>query len=121
MKYALILLAIICAIGCKKKKTDINDYPHMTSQQIWDSIGFKYERKYLIYDHVNTHPYGAMIIHSDKSISEFTDLDTITYKHPLRPRFWKRPASEKTIKNFAPFLSKKSNDTAKLLAFIIGY
>lgn len=82
MKNGIIILLIISSLAsCKKKENkDINDYPHFTTQQILDSVGFDYEEKYVVFvgpDKTN----DTVIFHADHTITEIKHgKDTIIFK-----------------------------------------
>lgn len=68
----LIMFCLLFSIlGCKKKSNTIipnpQDYPHFTFQQIWDSIGFQFEKKYW----TGTFYNDTIVFHSDYSVTEY--------------------------------------------------
>lgn len=71
MKNVLICLALIGCFGCHKSPKNPQDYPHLTSQQIWDSIGFIYEKKYFAFvdNHYNLYR-DTIVFHSNHTITE---------------------------------------------------
>lgn len=81
----LISTLAIIIFSCTKSKNNSNpqDYVHFTQSQIWDSIGFKYETKYLIRKSGNTDYNDTVIFHADNTITELYIHDTIRFSTPF--------------------------------------
>ncbi len=70
LRNLLICCLFFTVLGCKKKSNTIlnpQDYPHFTFQQIWDSIGFQFEKKYWTGAFYN----DTIVVHSDYSVTEY--------------------------------------------------
>lgn len=83
MKNTLIAITVLLLCACHKSHTaGPQDYTHLTSQQIWDSIGFKPEVRYGVYLLNATTTSDTIICHADKSITEIVHGDTIVFSAP---------------------------------------
>ncbi len=87
MKTLLLITATICLFSsCHKSASNPQDYPHLSSSQIWDSIGFKYEKKYWIAGSSisgNLYP-DTIVVHSNNTITETFQSYSINYAFNYR-------------------------------------
>lgn len=81
MKNIILLFVLLMVAGCKKSKNDDpNDYVHLTSQQVIDSVHFYYEKKYVTYtpDPIS-YSNDTLIFHSDNSVTEKISSDSVVF------------------------------------------
>ncbi len=70
MRNLIICCLFFSVLGCKKTSNTIPNpqaYTHFTFQQIWDSIGFQFEKKYW----TGTFYNDTIVVHSDYSVTEY--------------------------------------------------
>ena len=82
-----ILLSIIILSSCHKSaNTNPQDYPHLSSAQIWDSIGFKYEKKYWLSGSSSGGNFtgDTIIVHLNNTVTEIFHTSSITYPFNYR-------------------------------------
>jgi hypothetical protein len=80
MKNFLFLFAFLIAFGCRKQENTVTSpviTSHFSSQQVWDSVGFKYEKKY--WASMPPRP-DTLIFHMDHTVTEIWMGSSVTFK-----------------------------------------